>query len=304
MRETHKQRRPIEWGPVETTQSVSGDIEGAAVSTEIIEALKSKSSDIRRSILKMVYGADSGHIGGSFSATELVVGLYYNIMRHDPRNPGWSERDRFVLSKGHCTPVLYAVLADCGYFPTEDLERFRRPGSHLQGHPYHPKTPGVEVSTGTLGLGLSTAMGMALGSRLRNQSHYYYVLCGDGELQEGQIWEAALFGSKYRLDNVIALVDRNYLQTDGNTEDVMPLDPLPAKWRAFGWETFEIDGHDFGQILNVAERAKRSKGPPKVIICYTVKGKGVSFMEDRLEWHSGVPNATKYRQALDELDGD
>src|SRR5581483_10052912 len=143
-------------------------------------------------------------------------------------NPGWSERDRFVLSKGHCTPVLYAVLADCGYFPTEDLERFRRPGSHLQGHPYHPKTPGVEVSTGTLGLGLSTAMGMALGSRLRNQSHYYYVLCGDGELQEGQIWEAALFGSKYRLDNVIALVDRNYLQTDGNTEDVMPLDPLPA----------------------------------------------------------------------------
>jgi transketolase len=272
-----------------------------AVSPKTMASLKAKAVEIRSSILTMVHQANSGHIGGSFSATELVVGLYYNILRHDPANPTWPERDRFILSKGHCAPVIYAVLADCGYFPKEDLAHFRRPGSHLQGHPYQPKTAGVEASTGTLGLGLSTALGMALGGKLRQQSHYYYVLCGDGELQEGQIWEAALFGNKYQLDNVIAFVDRNYLQTDGNTEDVMPLNPLPEKWRAFGWNVFEIDGHDFEQIFEKVELAKKSKGKPTMIIANTIKGKGVSFMEDQAEWHSGPPTMEQYVRALEEL---
>lgn len=271
------------------------------VSPTTMASLKAKAVEIRSSILTMVHQANSGHIGGSFSATELVVGLYYNIMRHDPANPTWPDRDRFILSKGHCAPVIYAVLADCGYFPKEDLAHFRRPGSHLQGHPYQPKTAGVEASTGTLGLGLSTALGMALGGKLRQQSHYYYVLCGDGELQEGQIWEAALFGNKYQLDNVIAFVDRNYLQTDGNTEDVMPLNPLPEKWRAFGWNVFEIDGHDLEQIFEKIELAKKSKGKPTMIIANTVKGKGVSFMEDQAEWHSGPPTMEQYVRALEEL---
>jgi transketolase len=272
-----------------------------AVLPKTMASLKAKAVEIRSSILTMVHQANSGHIGGSFSATELVVGLYYNIMRHDPANPTWPERDRFILSKGHCAPVIYAVLADCGYFPKEDLAHFRRPGSHLEGHPYQPKTAGVEASTGTLGLGLSTALGMALGGKLRQQSHYYYVLCGDGELQEGQIWEAALFGNKYQLDNVIAFVDRNYLQTDGKTEDVMPLNPLPEKWRAFGWNVFEIDGHDFEQIFERVELAKKSKGKPTMIIANTIKGKGVSFMEDQAEWHSGPPTMEQYVRALEEL---
>jgi transketolase len=271
------------------------------VSPQTLDTLKAKALHIRSSILTMVHEANSGHIGGSFSAADLVVGLYYEIMRHDPANPVWSERDRFILSKGHCAPVIYAVLADCGYFPEEDLAHFRRPGSHLQGHPYQPKTPGIEASTGTLGLGLSTALGMALGAKLRNQTHFCYVLCGDGELQEGQIWEAALFGNKYKLDNVIAFVDRNYLQTDGNTEDVMPLDPLVDKWRAFGWNASEIDGHDFGQIFEAVERAKNTLGKPTMIVANTIKGKGVSFMENQAEWHSGPPTMEQYTRAMEEL---
>jgi transketolase len=271
------------------------------VSPQTLDTLKAKALHIRSSILTMVHEANSGHIGGSFSAADLVVGLYYEIMRHDPANPVWSERDRFILSKGHCAPVIYAVLADCGYFPEEDLAHFRRPGSHLQGHPYQPTTPGIEASTGTLGLGLSTALGMALGAKLRNQTHFCYVLCGDGELQEGQIWEAALFGNKYKLDNVIAFVDRNYLQTDGNTEDVMPLDPLVDKWRAFGWNASEIDGHDFGQIFEAVERAKNTLGKPTMIVANTIKGKGVSFMENQAEWHSGPPTMEQYTRAMEEL---
>jgi transketolase len=272
-----------------------------ASSPQNLDSLKSKAQQIRTSILTMIHEARSGHVGGSFSATELVVALYYQTMRHDPANPSWPDRDRFILSKGHCAPVIYAVLADCGYFPKEDLRHFRRPGSHLQGHPYQPKTPGLEASTGTLGLGLSTALGMALGAKLRGQSHYCYVLCGDGELQEGQIWEAGLFASKYKLDNVIAFVDRNYLQTDGNTEDVMPLDPLVDKWRAFGWNSFDIDGHDFTQIFAAIDRAKAEAGKPTMIVANTIKGKGVSFMENQCEWHSGPPTPEQYSQAMEEL---
>lgn len=264
--------------------------------------LREKARSIRREILLMVHAGQSGHPGGSLGAADLVTALYYGVMRHDPKNPRWPDRDRFIISKGHCSPVIYAVLADCGYFPKSDLATFRRPGSHLQGHPCTAKTPGIEASTGTLGLGLSTACGMALGAKLRCDPHYYYVLCGDGEQQEGQIWEAAMFANKYELSHLIAFTDRNRLQTDGDTEDVMPLDPLPDKWRAFGWNSWEIDGHEFTQILAAVARAKREHdGRPTMIIANTTKGKGVSFMEGAASWHSGPPTRSDLVRALKEL---
>jgi transketolase len=274
---------------------------GARLDDATLSRLEGKAREIRRSILTMVHRASSGHVGGSLGATELVVALHHAVMRHDPANPDWEERDRFILSKGHCTPIIYAVLADCGYFPTEDLETFRRPGSHLQGHPYHPKTPGIEASTGTLGLGISTGLGMALAAKIKGQTHRYFILCGDGEVQEGQVWEAALFGHKYRLDNVVAFVDRNYLQTDGDSEKVMPLDPLAPKWEAFGWDTREIDGHDFRQIVEAVERAGTAKGQPSMIIARTTKGKGVSFMEGVAKWHGTPPTDDEYARAMAEL---
>jgi transketolase len=269
----------------------------------ILQALRVKAIEIRKSILTMIYRAGSGHPGGSLGATEIVVALYYHLMRHDPGRPNWPQRDRFILSKGHCSPVIYAVLADCGYFPKADLDAFRRPGSHLQGHPAQHKTPGIDASTGTLGLGISTGLGMALAAKLRGDSHYYYILCGDGEVQEGQVWEAAMFGNKHRLDNVIGFVDRNYLQTDGWSEDIMPLDPLRPKWEAFGWNTYEIDGHSFEQIIDTVERAKATKGRPAMIIARTIKGKGVSFMENDPGWHGTPPNREQYERAMQELNG-
>lgn len=263
--------------------------------------LQEKARAARREIVAMVHRANSGHVGGSLSAADLLVALYHEVMRVDSKNPQWSERDRFILSKGHCTPALYAVLALRGYFPASELENFRRIGSHLQGHPYQPKTPGVDASAGTLGLGLSTGCGLALAAKLRRQSHYVYVLCGDGEQQEGQIWEAAMFARKYELDHLIAFTDRNRLQTDGDTEDVMPLDPLAEKWRAFGWNAWEIDGHDFTQILDAIARAKAERGRPTMIIANTTKGKGVSFMENVASWHGTPPNAEECTQALAEL---
>lgn len=256
---------------------------------------------LRRSIVEMVYRARSGHIGGSLGATDLVVALFHHLMRHDPRDPRWPDRDRFILSKGHCSPVLYAALADCGYFPESDLATFRRPGSHLQGHPFAPKTPGVEASTGTLGLGLSTAVGMALAAKLRGEAQRYFVLCGDGELQEGQIWEAAMFANKYRLDNVVAFVDRNFLQTDGDSEKVMPLEPLAPKWEAFGWAVQTIDGHAFAEIVEAVAATRERTGQPTVIIARTVKGKGVSFMEGVASWHGTPPTDDEYRRAMQEL---
>ncbi len=267
-----------------------------------IEFLEEKARAIRCEIIRMVYRAQSGHVGGSLGATDLVVALYYHLMQHDPKNPNWENRDRFILSKGHCTPVIYAVLADCGYFPRSDLETFRRPGSHLQGHPYQPKTPGIEASTGTLGLGISTGVGMALGAKLKNQNQYYYILCGDGEIQEGQVWEAAMFAHKYQLDHVIGFVDRNYLQTDGYSEDIMPLDPLADKWESFGWKVFSIDGHNFQEIICTVEEAKAIK-KPVMIIANTIKGKGVSFMENKVEWHGMPPDEPSYERALRELNG-
>ncbi len=267
--------------------------------------LRDKARAIRRDILLQIHAGQSGHPGGSLGVADIVTALYYGVMRHDPKNPRWAERDRFIISKGHCSPVIYAVLADCGYFPREDLKTFRRPGSHLQGHPCSAKTPGIEASTGTLGLGLSTAVGMALGGKLRGGKHHYYVLCGDGEQQEGQVWEAAMFANKYRLSNLIAFTDRNRLQTDGDTEQVMPLDPLPDKWRAFGWNSWEIDGHDYDQIFESIGRAQRATGDrPTMIIANTVKGKGVSFMEGAAAWHSGPPSDAELARALEELSHD
>jgi len=266
-----------------------------------LEFLKKKSRAIRKEIVTMVHRANSGHVGGSLGSADLVTALYYHIMKHDPKNPDWEERDRFILSKGHCTPVIYAVLADCGYFPEDDLQTFRRPGSHLQGHPYQPKTPGIDASTGTLGIGISTGVGMALGAKLKKRDQYYYILCGDGEIQEGQVWEAACFANKYKLDNVIGFVDRNYLQTDGNSEKVMPMDPLDSKWESFGWKVFEIDGHDFGEIISTVEKAKKSDRPV-MIIANTVKGKGVDFMEGAAEWHGKPPEKEDFDKAMLQLD--
>jgi transketolase len=265
--------------------------------------LHEKSRIIRADIVEMVYRANSGHIGGSLGAVEILVSLYYHLMRHDATDPSWPGRDRFILSKGHCTPVLYAVLADCGYFPHEDLSTFRQIGSYLQGHPYQPKTPGVDASTGTLGLGISTGMGMALAAKLRGQNHFVYILCGDGEIQEGQAWEAAMFANKYHLDNVIAFVDRNFLQTDGNSEDVMPLEPLAAKWEAFGWRVQEIDGNDFEAIVDAVERARVTPGRPHMIVARTVKGAGVAFMENDNHWHGSPPTREQYERAMEELHG-
>jgi transketolase len=271
-----------------------------SMNTDTTHNLTEKARDIRRHILTMVHRANSGHVGGSLGATELVVALYYHLMNHRPAEPNWPDRDRFILSKGHCTPVIYAALADSGYFPLSDLDTFRRPGSHLQGHPYQPKTPGIEASTGTLGLGISTGVGMALGAKLRGQQHYYYILCGDGEIQEGQVWEAAMFANKYKLNNVIAFVDRNYLQSDGDSEKVMPLDPLAPKWESFGWQVYEIDGHDFDAIIGTVAQAKQAD-KPVMIIARTIKGKGVSFMEDDNKWHGNPPNAQELAAALAEL---
>lgn len=270
------------------------------INEEKLRILEKKCIDIRVEIIKMVTRARSGHVGGSLGATEILVALYYHLMKHNPADPGWGERDRFVLSKGHCTPVLYAVLADCGYFSKTDLTTFRRPGSHLQGHPYQPKTPGVEASTGTLGLGISTGAGMALAGKTKGESQKYYILCGDGEIQEGQAWEAAMFANKYHLDNVIAFVDRNYLQTDGNSEDIMPLDPLAPKWQSFGWEVFEINGNDLDEIIETVEKAKQSD-KPVMIIANTVKGKGVSFMENEVSWHGTPPTDEECEKAITEL---
>lgn len=271
-----------------------------SVSDAELQALKEKCNEIRQQIITMVYDAQSGHIGGSLGATELVVSLYYHLMNHDSKNPDWEDRDRFILSKGHCTPVLYSVLADCGYFPKADLKTFRRPGSHLQGHPCQPKTTGVEATTGSLAIGFSTGLGMAVTAKNRGLKHKYYMICGDGEIQEGQIWEAAMFANKYKLNNVIAFVDRNYLQTDGNSEDIMPLDPLAPKWESFGWQVYEIDGHDLMQIISTVNEAKVSD-KPVMIIANTVKGKGVSFMENAVGWHGGVPGIEDKDKAIKEL---
>ena len=268
---------------------------------KLIEMLKDKARVVRRDIVEMIYQAGSGHPGGSLSAADIATVLYFSQLKHDPRNPDWPERDRFILSKGHCAPLLYAVLAESGYFPEKELKSLRKIGGRLQGHPDMRKTPGVDASSGSLGQGLSVANGMAVGCKMDQLDCTVYVLLGDGEVEEGQIWEAAMFASHFKLDNIIAFVDYNKLQVDGETKRIMNLEPLSAKWKAFGWHVREINGHSMSEILDSIDTAKSVKRMPSVVIAHTVKGKGVSFMENKPEWHGKAPNHEQYLQALSEL---
>lgn len=263
--------------------------------------LDSKANLIRRHIIKMTYAAQSGHPGGSLSYADVITALFFKIMKHNPEDPSWEDRDKFVLSKGHAAPAYYAALAETGYFPVDELMTLRKLGSHLQGHPCPMKTPGVEISTGSLGQGLSVANGMALASKLDRRQTRIFCLLGDGELQEGQNWEAAMLASHYKLDNITAFIDRNKMQIDGPTEQIMSLEPLGDKWRAFGWNVIEINGHDMRQILEACEKATQVMGKPTMIIAHTIKGKGVSFMEGAIAFHGKAPNADEYRTALREL---
>ncbi len=266
-----------------------------------ITMLEKKANEIRKHIIRQLAHAKSGHPGGSLSCADLHAALYFEAMNIDPKNPKWEDRDRFVLSKGHACPALYAALALKGYFPMEELDTLRDFGSILQGHPYSGKTPGVDVSTGSLGQGLSAANGIALAAKLDDKDYYTYCLMGDGEIEEGQVWEAAMTAAHYNLDNVIAFVDYNHLQIDGRVEDIIGNDNIEGKFRAFGWHTILIDGHDIKQILTAIEIAKKTKGLPTVIVMNTVKGKGVSFMENECGWHGKAPSSEEAEKALKEL---
>jgi transketolase len=268
------------------------------VDKDRIALLEEKARDLRVSIVKTLHRSQSGHTGGSLSAIDMVTALYFQVMRHDPENPLWEERDRFVLSKGHAAPAQYVALAEAGYFPKEDLMMLRRLGSHLQGHPDSKGTPGVEVCTGSLGQGLSMANGMALGLRLSGKTSRVYALLGDGELQEGQVWEAAMAAAHYRLDNVCAMVDANALQIDGEVEKVMNVGPIGEKFRAFGWNVLEIDGHDMEAIVAALECAGKAKGRPTVLVARTVKGKGVPRFEHKASYHGVAPNDEELNEAL------
>ena len=258
-------------------------------------------AEIRRRIISMLAEAGSGHPGGSLSLADILAQLYFDSMNIDPNAPQWPERDRLVLCKGHAAPALYAALALRGYFPTEELPNLRKLGSRLQGHPDMRKLPGVDMSTGSLGQGLSAACGMALAGRLDGRPYYVYAILGDGETQEGQVWEAAMLAAHYKLDHLIAFLDHNGLQIDGQISEVLSPEPLSEKWRAFGWRVLVIDGHNITAIAQAIQRAKHSTGQPVMIIAETVKGKGVSFMENQAGWHGNAPNAVQAAQALAEL---
>ncbi|MCP4164846.1 MAG: transketolase [Chloroflexi bacterium] len=268
-----------------------------------VDELKLMATTIRRDIIDMVYEAQAGHPGGSLSATDIVTALYFRLMRIDPKNPHWPDRDRFILSKGHACPVWYAALAERGYYDKSHLMTLRKLDSILQGHADMLKTPGVDMTVGSLGQGLSVGLGMALSGKMRNKEYHVWVVIGDGESQEGSIWEAAMAGAKWKLDNLTAIVDNNGLQNDTFVDDVMPVDPLPDKWKAFGWNVIEIDGHDMEAVVDALERAKTIEGIPTVIIAKTVKGKGVSFMENVPKWHGSPPNDAQYEIAIAELTG-
>lgn len=273
----------------------------ALLSKVELQELEKEASRLRYDIVSMIGAAGSGHPGGSLSIVDMLTVLYRRIMNVGPFMLKQAERDRLVLSKGHAAPALYAALAAHDFFPREELCNLRRIGSPLQGHPDMRKVPGVEISTGSLGQGLSAANGMALAARLNKESWRVYVILGDGETQEGQIWEAAMTSAHYRLDNLTAFLDYNGMQIDGTTGEIMSVAPLRDKWEAFGWHTVEIDGHDFCAIVEAVEDAHRTKECPTIIIARTIKGKGVSFMEDRVEWHGTAPDAQQLEKALAEL---
>jgi transketolase len=264
--------------------------------------LKEMARKLRRHVITMTATAGSGHPGGSLSAADIITALYFRVLRHDPENPQWSERDRFILSKGHAAPILYGALAEAGYFPVAELATLRRLDSRLQGHTDRNLTPGVEMSAGSLGLGLSFAIGVALAARLDSKTYRTYALLSDGECEEGQTWEAALAGAHFNLDNLTAIVDCNGIQLSGRTCDIMNLEPLVRKWQAFGWHVIDIDGHDFDQILTAFSKAEKTNGKPTVIIARTTKGKGVSFMENNVVFHGKAPTWEEAEKALRELE--
>ena len=268
-----------------------------------VEELQVKANDIRKDIVRMIAEAGSGHPGGSLSSADVMCALYFGgILRHDPQNPADDARDRFILSKGHAAPALYATLAEAGYFPTEELLTLRKLGSRLQGHPDSKKLPGVEVSTGSLGQGLSVACGLACGLRLAGSDASVFCLLGDGECQEGQVWEAAMFAAHQQADNLVAIVDHNHLQIDGRIEDVCSPESLAEKFAAFGWEVMTCDGNDMAQVLDVLAQAKAAKGgKPTAVIAETTKGKGVSFMEGQAGWHGKAPKPEELEIALSDL---
>jgi transketolase len=267
---------------------------------EKVAELEVKAKEIRRLIIQMLAEAGSGHPGGSLSATDVITALFFSVLKHNPKEPNWPDRDHFHMSKGHCCPLWYAVLAESGYFPKEKLQTLRKLGSMLQGHPDRRAT-GVTVASGSLGQGLSVALGMSLAARIDRKDYRTYVLMGDGEIQEGNIWEAAMAAAHYKCDNLCAILDYNGFQIDGKISEVMGLEPLAVKWRAFGWHTIDINGHDMEEILNAYEEARMMKIKPTIIIAHTVKGKGVSFMEHVADFHGRAPSKEEREKALGEL---
>ena len=257
--------------------------------------------NVRKGIIEGTFNAKSGHPGGSLSIADIISYLYFKEMNIDPSNPAMPERDRFVLSKGHAAPALYAVMAERGYFPVEELKTLRKIGSRLQGHPSMKCLPGIDISTGSLGQGISAACGMALGAKLQNANFRVYSIIGDGEIEEGQVWEAAMYAAAKKLDNLVAFVDNNNLQIDGTVEEVNSPYPIPEKFAAFGWNVIEIDGHSFDEIENALNAARECKGKPTAIVAKTIKGKGVSYMENQVNWHGAAPNAEQYEIAMNEL---
>jgi transketolase len=297
-----------------------------SISTSDIQELQRTARRIRRHIVRMTAEVNSGHPGGSLSCTDALTALYFRVLRHDPKNPSWPERDRFVMSKGHASPAMYAVLAEADYFPTDELLTFRKLGSRLQGHNVMGVPPGVEMSAGALGMGLSFSLGLALAGRMDDRDYRVYCLLSDGDCNEGQTWEAAAVASHHQVDTLTAIVDYNHIQNDGfsdythsersdghrrwpggwvgddgHTVNILSLQPLAERWRAFGWNVQEVDGHDFSHIIEALEKAKAHTGQPSVVICQTTKGKGVSFMENNPAFHGKAPTKEQMEQALKEL---
>lgn len=266
-----------------------------------IKDLEAMAKNLRRHVINMISTAGSGHPGGSLSSADIITALYFKVMQLDPKNPRWPDRDRFILSKGHAAPILYAALAERGYFPLDWLTTLRKTGSCLQGHTDSHLTPGVDASAGSLGQGLSMGIGMALAAIFDKKDYHTFVLLGDGETEEGQIWEAALTAPNLKVNNLTAIVDYNGLQLDGYTRDIMNLEPYAAKWSSFKWDVIEIDGHNMAEVVEALSKAKTTQTKPTVIIAHTIKGKGVSFMENNVDYHGKAPNRTETEQALKEL---
>ncbi len=271
------------------------------ITKEEIESLEQKAKEVRKGIIEAVYSNHSGHPGGSLSIADILTVLYFKEMKINPENPEMPERDRLVLSKGHCSPALYSALANRGYFPLEELKTFRNINGRLQGHPDKKHIPGIDMSTGSLGQGLSSANGMALSAKLDKLGYRVYCILGDGEIEEGQVWEAAMTSSKYKLDNLCVIIDNNNLQIDGTIKEVMSPYPIDEKFKSFGFEIIKIDGHNIEEIIKAFEVARNIKEKPTCIIAKTIKGKGVSFMENQVKWHGEAPNEEQYKQALEEL---